>query len=65
MGSDKEQRLADVLARRDRHRQQLALRQSLAHLRDDSIDPAEKEAMLADLFNNLKRREKGTLPTEG
>ncbi len=63
--SDKQQRLSDVLALRDRHRQQLATRRSLADLHDDRVDPAHKETMLADFFNNLKSREKGTSSTDG
>jgi DNA primase len=63
--SDPEQRLRDLLAARDRRRQEARHATTLAELRQNQLDPEQADRALVAMFNDLKRRQAGTPPTDG
>ena len=63
--SDTNQRVSDLLSRLHQQ-QEVARHQSrLADLKQNRLDPEHEQEVLAELFNDLKRRQTGSLPTDG
>jgi DNA primase len=63
--SDLGQRLRDLLAAAHRRRQDAGHQATLAQLKQNQLDPEQERRALADLFDDLKRRQTGTAPTDG
>jgi DNA primase len=63
--SDPRQRINDLLADRRRRQEEARHRQMLAELRTNQLDPEQEGRTLASLFDDLKRRQAGTAPTDG
>lgn len=65
LGSDSDQRVRDLLAsvaatqEKNRHQSQLA------DLKQQRLDPEHEQEVLAELFQDLKRRQTGSQPTDG
>jgi DNA primase len=63
--NDPRQRINDLLADRRRRHEEARHRQMLAELRTNQLDPEQADRTLASLFDDLKRRQAGTTPTDG
>jgi DNA primase len=63
--SDLGQRLRDLLAAARRRRQDAGHQATLAQLRQNQLDPEQESRALADLFDDLKRRQAMSPPTDG
>jgi DNA primase len=63
--SDPRQRVRDLLADRDRRATELRHRTTMAELKTNQLDPEQADRALVALFDDLKRRQAGTAPTEG
>jgi DNA primase len=63
--SDLAQRLRDLLAAARRRRQDAGHQATLAQLRQNQLDPEQESRALADLFDDLKRRQAMFPPTDG
>ena len=65
LSSDPDQRLRDLLADRDRRSQEARHNVTLAELRQNQLDPEQADRALVAMFNDLKRRQAGSPPTDG
>jgi DNA primase len=63
--SNAEQRLADVLAAVERRRLDAGHQATLAQFKQNQLDPEQEDRALAALFDDLKRRQASTAPTDG
>jgi DNA primase len=63
--SDPLQRVRDLVQNRDRRREEVRHRMTVAELRTRQLDPEQADRALAALFDDLKRRQAGTAPTDG
>jgi DNA primase len=62
---DPRQRVRDLLADRDRRYTEARHRMTLAELKTNQLDPEQADRALVALFDDLKRRQAGTAPTDG
>jgi DNA primase len=62
---DPRQRVSDLLADRDRRYTEARHRMTLAELKTNQLDPEQADRALVALFDDLKRRQAGTAPTDG
>jgi len=58
-------RVRDLLADRDRRHTEARHRMTLAELKTNQLDPEQADRALVALFDDLKRRQAGTAPTDG
>jgi len=63
--SDPRQRVHDLLADRDRRRQEARHSMTLAELKTNQLDPEQADRAVVALFDDLKRRQAGSAPTDG
>ena len=63
--SDAGQRLRDLLADRDRRSQEARHSSTMAELKQNQLDPEQADRALVAMFNDLKRRQAGSAPTDG
>jgi DNA primase len=63
--SDIGQRLRDLLAAAHRRQQDAGHQATVAQLKQNQLDPEQERRALAALFDDLKRRQAGSAPTEG
>lgn len=63
--ADPRQRLSDLLADRERRRTDARHRMTVAELRTNQLDSEQEDHALLSLFNDLKRRQAGSAPTDG
>ncbi len=63
--SDARQRLADLLAGLHRRRLDAGHQATLAQFKQNQLDPEQEDRALAALFDDLKRRQATTPPTDG
>ena len=63
--ADPRQRLSDLLADRERRRTDARHRMTVAELRTNQLDSEQEDRALLSLFNDLKRRQAGSAPTDG
>ncbi|HYO25042.1 MAG TPA: toprim domain-containing protein, partial [Lacipirellulaceae bacterium] len=63
--SDVEQRVRDLLSHATRSRQDAGHRETVAQLKTNQLDPEQEDRALAALFDDLKRRQTGSPPTDG
>jgi DNA primase len=63
--SNADQRLADVLAAVARRRLDAGHQATLAQFKQNQLDPEQEDRALAALFDDLKRRQASTAPTDG
>ena len=63
--ADPRQRLSDLLADRDRRRIDARHRMTVAELKTNQLDSEQADRALVALFNDLKRRQTGSAPTDG
>jgi DNA primase len=64
-GSDARQRLRDLLADLHRRRQDAGHQATVAQLKQNQLDPEQEDRALAALFDDLKRRQAVSPPTDG
>jgi DNA primase len=62
---DARQRVRDLVADRDRRHPEARHRMTLAELKTNQLDPEQADRALVALFDDLKRRQAGTMPTDG
>lgn len=65
LGSDAEQRVEDLLASVVASQEKARHQSQLAELKQQSLDPEHEQEVLAELFQDLKRRQTGSKPTDG
>ena len=65
LGSDPQQRVEDLLASVAASQEQARHQSQLAELKQQRLDPEHEQEVLAELFQDLKRRQTGSKPTEG
>ena len=65
IGSEPRDRLRDLLADRDRRRQEARHGATLAELQQNQLDPEQADLALVAMFDDLKRRQTGSAPTDG
>ena len=63
--SDTEQRLKDLLTLVAKQKQEAWQHSQLAELKQNQLDPEHEQEVLAELFNEFKRRQAGSSPTDG
>lgn len=63
--SDHDQRYHDLVAHYDKHHDQQTRRADIANLRTGELGSDQEEQVLSKLFENLKRRQSGSLSTDG
>ncbi len=63
--SDHDQRLHDLVEHYRQHHDQQSRRADIANLREGTLDSHQEEELLSKLFDNLKRRQSGSLSTDG
>jgi DNA primase len=63
--SDPRQRVRDLLADRHRRNTDARHRMTLAEMKTNQLDPEQADRALVALFDDLKRRQTGTTPTDG
>jgi DNA primase len=63
--ADPRQRVSDLLAHISRRRQDAGHRATVAQLKQNQLDPEQEDRALAALFDDLKRRQTGSPPTDG
>ena len=63
--TDARQRLSDLLADRERRQTEARHRMTVAELRTNQLDSEQSDRALVALFNDLKRRQAGSTPTDG
>lgn len=63
--SDTRRRVKDLLALVTRQKQLARQNSQVAELKQKRLDPTHEQEVLADLFNDLKRRQAGSSPTDG
>ena len=63
--SDSEQRVEDLLATVVTTQEKARHQSQLAELKQNSLDPEHEQEVLAELFQDLKRRQTGSKPTDG
>lgn len=63
--SDHDQRLQDLVEHYRKHHELQNRRADLAHLREGQLDSDQEEQLLSKYFDNLKRRQSGSLSTDG
>ncbi|WP_425399713.1 DNA primase [Aeoliella sp.] len=63
--SDHDQRLTDLVEHYRKHHEEQNRRADIANLRDGNLDPHAEEQLLNKFFDNLKRRQSGSLSTDG
>ncbi len=63
--SDPQRRLQDLLQLIGNQQQALRHQTRLAELNQPGLDPQHEQEVLAELFNDLKRRQAGSTPTDG
>ncbi len=63
--SDHDQRLHDLVDHYRQHHDQQTRRADIANLREGTLDTSEEEQLLSKYFDNLKRRQSGSLSTDG
>ena len=63
--SDVDQRVDDLLKSVITSREKARHQSQMAELKQQSLDPAHEEEVLAQLFQDLKRRQTGSAPTDG
>jgi DNA primase len=63
--ADPRQRLSDLLADRERRRTDARHRMTVAELKTNQLDSEQADRALVALFNDLKRRQTGSAPTDG
>jgi hypothetical protein len=62
---DPRQRINDLLGDRRRRQEEARHRMMVAELQTNQLDPEQADRTLAALFDDLKRRQAGTAPTDG
>ena len=65
ISADPRQRVSDLLAHVARRRQDAGHRETVAKLKQNQFDPEQEAQELAALFDDLKRRQTGSPPTDG
>jgi DNA primase len=65
INADPQQRVSDLLAHISRRRQDAGHRATVAQLKQNQLDPEQEDRALAALFDDLKRRQTGSPPTDG
>ena len=63
--ADAQLRISDLLADRERRRTDARHRMTVAELKTNQLDSEQADRALVALFNDLKRRQTGSEPTEG
>ncbi|QDU57071.1 DNA primase [Aeoliella mucimassa] len=63
--SDHDERLRDLVDHYRHQNEQIVRRAEIAHLREGKLDANQEEELLSKLFENLKRRQSGSLSTDG
>ena len=63
--SDHDQRLTDLVEHYRKHHEEQNRRADIANLRDGNLDQHAEEQLLSKFFDNLKRRQSGSLSTDG
>jgi DNA primase len=63
--SDHAQRLSDLVDHYRKQNEQHNRRADIANLREGQLDPHAEEELLSKVFDNLKRRQSGSLSTDG
>ena len=63
--SDTDQRVRDLLARIAQEKQTARHQSQLAELKQHRLDPQHEQEVLAELFNDFRRRQTGSAPTDG
>ena len=63
--SDTDQRVRDLLARIAQEKQSARHQSQLAELKQHRLDPQHEQEVLAELFNDFRRRQTGSAPTDG
>jgi DNA primase len=63
--SDPRQRVRDLLADRHRRNTDARHRMTLAEMKTNQLDPEQADRALVAMFDDLKRRQTGTTPTDG
>ena len=63
--SDTEQRVQDLLDLVAKQKQEAWQHSQVAELKQNRLDPAHEQEVLAELFDNFKRRQAGPSPTDG
>lgn len=63
--SDHDQRLQDLVEHYRKHHELQTRRADLQHLREGQLDSDQEEQLLSKYFENLKRRQSGSLSTDG
>jgi hypothetical protein len=62
---DARQRFSDLLADRERRHTEVRHRMAVAELKTNQLDSDQEDRALVALFNDLKRRQAGSAPTDG
>lgn len=62
---DADERIRDLVADRDRRLQEVRHRMMVAQLKTNQLDPEQADRALVALFDDLKRRQAGSAPTDG
>jgi DNA primase len=62
---DARQRFSDLLADRERRHTEVRHRMTVAELKTNQLDSDQEDRALVALFNDLKRRQAGSAPTDG
>ena len=63
--SDTEQRVSDLLAHLAQQQEAARHQSKLADLKQNRLDPEHEQEVLSELFDDLKRRQAGSSPTDG
>lgn len=65
LNADVQKRFSDLLADRERRRTEARHRMTVAELKTNQLDSEQADRALVALFNDLKRRQAGSTPTDG
>lgn len=65
LGSDTDQRVRDLLSRIAQDKETAQHQDRLADLKQKRLDPQHEQEVLTELFNDFRRRQTGSSPTDG